>query len=164
MLVLEPYSGSGSVIRRNPQPGDRLNEEAGYFLSRDGPFLRRVPAVKNDVFRAKSGALSDSADTDLLGFGLPQASLEIEDDYGGRNRRGRKLRHGDVEEPTRRSALGGRHLRRLSFTTALAGIWVKARRRSRRTLANSVECCNASSIAEWAIAWASAAPWAIRCA
>jgi hypothetical protein len=54
------------------------------------------------------------------------------------------------------------HFRRLSFTTTLAGISVNARLRSRRTLAGSVEACNALSIAERAMPLASEAPWAIR--
>jgi hypothetical protein len=59
-------------------------------------------------------------------------------------------------------ALRGSHFRRLSFTTTLAGISVNARLRSRRTLADSVEACNALSIAECAMPLASEAPWAIR--
>jgi hypothetical protein len=51
-----------------------------------------------------------------------------------------------ADEGARRSALAGRHFRRLSLTTSLAGISVKARLRSRWTLADSGECCNTLSI------------------
>jgi hypothetical protein len=51
----------------------------------------------------------------------------------------------------RRSTLARGHLRRLSLTTTPLGISVKARLRSRWTLADSGECSNTLSIAESAI-------------